>query len=81
MITLQITLFDKENRYKPISTLIAVESVRYYNEHVKEIKEKGIIKICQKRGWTARELKKYNYLTCKVRVFNKIETTKERKDK
>ena len=78
MITLQITLFDKENRYKPISTLIAAESVRYYNEHVKEIKEKGIIKICQKRGWTARELKKYNYLTCKVRVFSKTENNKRK---
>lgn len=38
MIQLQITLFDKNNRYKPISTLVNVESVRYYNEHSTEVK-------------------------------------------
>ena len=30
MIKIQITLFDKENKYKPISTLIDVESLMDY---------------------------------------------------
>ncbi len=81
MIQLQITLFDKNNRYKPISTLVNVESVRYYNEHSAEVKTQGIIKICQKRGWTQRELKAYNYTTCKVRIYDKEKIEKENKER
>lgn len=81
MIQLQITLFDKNNRYKPISTLVNVESVRYYNEHSTEVKTHGIIKICQKRGWTQRELRTYNYTTCKVRVYDKEKIEKENKER
>lgn len=81
MIQLQITLFDKNNRYKPVSTLVNVESARYYNTHSTEVKTQGIIKICQKRGWTQRELKEYNYTTCKVRVYDKEKIEKENKER
>ena len=49
MIQLQVTLFDKNNQYKPVSTLVNVESVSYYNSHIKEVQQQAIIKICQKR--------------------------------
>lgn len=81
MIQLQVTLFDKENKYRPVSTLINVESIAYYKSHAKEIKEQAITKICYKRYWTVRELKKYNYTTCKVRVYDKEKIAKEKEER
>lgn len=81
MVQLQVTLFDKENRYKPVSTLVNVESIDYYNQHVKEVKQQAIIKICQKRYWTQRELKKYNFTSCKVRIYDKEKIEKENKER
>ena len=49
-IVIQITLFDVTGKYKPISTLIEVESIDYYKEHSKEVKQKAIQKICNKRS-------------------------------
>lgn len=81
MIQLQITLFDKENRYRPVSTIVTVESAEYYKAHAKEVKEQGIVKICQKRYWTVRELKKYNYTTCKIRLYDKEKIEAEKKER
>ena len=38
MIDLQVTLFDKSGKYKPVSTIIPIESVSYYNLNKKEVK-------------------------------------------
>lgn len=71
MITLQYTLFSTTGKYKPVSTLVNVESVKYYNENKKEVKRKAIEKICVKRYWTKEDLIKYGYTTSKIRVFSK----------
>ena len=75
-ITLQITLFDKEGKYKPISTLIQVKSVKYYKEHKSEINQQAIKKICQKRNWTGQDLIKYGYTTLKVRNYDLLRKEK-----
>ena len=69
-IIIQITLFDNNNRYKPISTLIEVESIKYYKEHKQEIHTKAIQKICAKKQWTAKDLLKYNYTKLKARNYS-----------
>lgn len=66
----QVTLFDKDNRYKPVSAIIEVESVKDFKEHEKEYKTKAIQKICIKRLWTKEDLIKYNYTTCKCRIYD-----------
>lgn len=81
MIQLQITLFDKSNKYKPISTIVKVESISYYKEHSQEVRHQAIVKICQKRYWTIKDLQKYNYTTCKVRVYDKERIEKENKER
>ena len=81
MITLQITLFDKGGHYKPVSTLINVESIEYFKSHKEEVKIAGVVKICQKRGWTQRELEKYGYKTCKIRVYDPEKIKQEAKDR
>lgn len=68
---LQVTLFDVSGRYKPISTLISVESLEYYHKHSKQVKMKAITYICQKRSWSGADLKRLGYTSCKVRVYNK----------
>lgn len=68
-IIIQITLFDVTGKYKPISTLIEVESIDYYKEHSKEVKQKAIQKICNQRYLSGKELVKLGYTKIKVRNY------------
>lgn len=68
-VIIQITLFDVNGRYKPISTLIEVENVEYYKQHSKECKEKAFQKICNQRLLTGKELIKLGYTKVKVRNY------------
>lgn len=69
MIRLQVTLFDTNNKYKPISTTVEVESVDYYKQHTKETRQRAIEKICAKRYTTPKQLAKDGYNQIKVRVY------------
>ena len=77
MIDLQVTFFHKENKYKPISTIVKIEQEREEDnlllnkEKKQEIINKGIVKICQKKYWTMREVKRYNYTKVKAREYKK----------
>jgi hypothetical protein len=42
-------------------------------ETKKDIVHKGIVKICQKRYWSNKDLIKYNYIKAKVRKVEKEE--------
>lgn len=68
-ITIQFTLFDVNGKYKPISTLIEVESIDWYRKHEKECRLKAIQKICTKRNWTGKELLGFGYKKIKVRNY------------
>lgn len=76
MIKMQITLFDRENKYKPISTLIEVNSVEDYNNNKKEYQKKAVQKIAAKRYLSIAELKNQGYTQLKAREY-----TTERLDK
>lgn len=65
----QVTLFDKSGKYRPVSTLVKIESEEDFNNNREKIKNTGIRKIMIQRGWTKRELIQYNYLTCKIRIY------------
>ena len=69
---IQVTLYDKSGKYRPVSALVPVASAEYVKEHKDEIKNRGIRAIMIKRGWTRRELIEYNYLTCKMRVYPEV---------
>lgn len=66
---IQITLFDVNNKYKPVSALIEVESVEWFREHIKECKLAAIKKICLQRGWTGKQLLDFGYKTIKARNY------------
>lgn len=69
----QVTIYNPDGHYKPISCIVNNEQSDNTNWILdktkrKEIQRKGIIKIAQKRYWTAKDLKKYNYTKCKMRA-------------
>lgn len=78
-ITLQFTLFDVTGKYKPISTLVKVESIKWFKEHQEEIKTKAIQQICNQRRLTGKELVKLGYTKLKIRNYDLYLATKEKK--
>lgn len=76
-VTLQITLFDSHNKYKPMSTLIKVESIQYYKEHEQEVRTQAIQKICNQRYLTGKELKRLGYNRIKVRNYTEWKKQEE----
>lgn len=73
----QVTLFCTTNQYKPISTIVTMkqenDTINLLSDKTTkaEIVKKGIVKICQKRYWSNKDLVKYHYIKAKVR---KLET-------
>lgn len=81
MIKLQVTLFNSTGEYRPISTILKVESLDYYYCHKAEIQKKAILNIMANRHLSYKELiKDLNYNKVKVREYDidKIEQRKER---
>ena len=79
----QVTLMRASGKYRPVSCLVrkhtdATASIGK-EEYAKQIRRAGITKICQKRYWTNADLKRYEYTTCKVRVYDKEKIDAENK--
>lgn len=79
-ITLQITLFDVNGKYKPMSTLVKVESIRWFREHEQEVKTKAIQQICNKRRLSGKELAKLGYTRLKIRNYDLFLRSKQKKE-
>lgn len=79
MIELQVTLFDVKNEFKPISTLIKVESVEEYKKNPNFYKMQAVQKICNKRYISGKELQEMGYTRIKVRNYTLYKELKERK--
>lgn len=69
MIDVQVTIYDKKNRYRPISTILKAESKEEYLNNILDFRRRGVIKICQNKRWGTFDLKKYNYTVCRSRVI------------
>lgn len=75
-VVLQVTLFDTNNKHKPISTLIQVESLEFFNNNSKEVKTKAIQNICNKRLLSGKELVKLGYTRIKIRNYSLLQRIK-----
>lgn len=62
----QVTIYNLKNEYRPISAVVSAEE----GMTDKQIKNKGIIAICAKRGWSIKDLAKYGYTAIKFREYN-----------
>ena len=78
MVTLQITIFDSNNKYKPMSALIEVDSLEEYKKNPTFYKMKAIQKICNQRYLTGKELQELGYKTIKVRNYTLYQEMKKR---
>lgn len=77
MVTLQFTLVSTTGKYKPMSTLIEVPSIKEYNNNPEEYKKKAIRKMCIQRKTDGYYLKKNGYTQMKVRVYDKAKIEQE----
>lgn len=78
---IQFTLFSKSGKYKPMSTLLEVESIEEYKTHNTEYKTKAIQKIANQRYMSKTDLKKYEYTIMKVRVYDPVKIEQEKKER
>lgn len=78
MLQLQFTLFSTTGMYKPMSTVLKVESLEYYNAHKKELQTRAIQKICVQRSMEQWTLKKNGYTKMKIRVYDKEKIEREK---
>ena len=70
MMKIQITFFQKDNKYKPVSTLLEVESMEYYEQHKAETQTRALLNIAHNRKTTPQELLKQGYTKIKVREYD-----------
>ena len=76
----QVTLISITGKYKPVSCIVKAdtkEMLKVGSTFVKDIQQKGIVKICQQRLWTNADLKKYGYTKVKVRTYDKEKIAQE----
>ena len=66
----QITLFDKNQVYKPLSTLLEVESFEQAQKIRGELINKAYQKIASKKYMTSSELYDQGYTQAKMREYN-----------
>ena len=71
MIKIQITFFQKENKYKPISTILDIKNMDYYINHKTELQKKALLNIAHQRKTTPKELINQGYIKIKVREYDK----------
>lgn len=67
---LQVTVYHKENKYKPMSTVLEVESMDYYNQHKTEVQKRALENIGHYRYLTPQEIIKRGYTLVKVREYD-----------
>ena len=76
---IQVTFFQKENKYKPISIVLDVESMNYYTSHKVELQRRALLNIAHQRKTTPKELINQGYIKIKVREYDK-EKIKEQQE-
>ena len=76
---LQVTLIDQTNKYKPLSTLVDIPSIKEYNENKTKYLQSAIQKICCKMRISVNTFKQ-DY-DIKARIYDKEKIEKEKKIK
>lgn len=77
MKQIQITLESTTGKYKPVSTIIEVPSVKAFNLDQETYRKKAIERILVKRGWSKVDLVRYGYTKIKMRVYDQEQIKKE----
>lgn len=72
----QVTITNPSGQYKPISTIVDIDSTDKMT-----IINKGIQKICMSRYWKSSDMKKYGYTKAKYRIYDKDAIAKANAEK
>lgn len=80
---LQVTVFHNEGKYKPMSTLLEVDSMQEYENNKAEMQKRALLNIGHYRHLTPQEIIKNGYTKIKVREYNleKIKAQQEQQHK
>ncbi len=81
MIKLQVTFFQKENKYKPISTIVEIDSLEYYENNKAEVQKRALLNIAHNRRTTPNNLIQQGYTKIKTREYNIEEIKKQQEFK
>lgn len=81
MIQIQLTLYSESGKYRPMSTIVEVESIAHYNTHKQEIQNRAIQRISVQRKMDIWVMKKYGYTKLKARVYDKEKIEQENKER
>ena len=73
---LQVTFFHNEGKYKPVSTIIEVESIEQYEQHKAQEQKRALMNIAHYRHTTPQDLIKEGYTKVKTREYD-IDKIKE----
>ena len=77
MIQIQVTLFDKNKQYRPMSTLLSIDSMDYYKANKASVQRRAIENIAHQRRMPIEEIKKLGYTLIKVREYDKEKIKQE----
>jgi hypothetical protein len=79
----QVTLFSTDGIYRPVSCIVRRKAPCDIKDPAikRQILNEGMQKICNTRGWTARDLAKFGFKTGKVRVYDKEKLDKEAEER
>lgn len=77
MIKMQFTLVSNTGKYRPMSTILEIESAEYYLANKKAVQKRAIEKICKQRMIDGRFLKEYGYTAIKTREYDKEKIDRE----
>lgn len=77
----QVTLVCTTGQYKPVSCIIKKDTNEIAkigkSAFVGQIRQEGVVKICQSRRWGNREIKNYGYTKVKIREYDKEKIAQE----
>ena len=76
---LQVTFFHNESKYKPVSTIIEVESIEQYEQHKAQEQRRALMNIAHYRHTTPQDLIKEGYTKVKTREYD-IDKIKEQQE-
>lgn len=79
MVTMQFTLFSTTGKYKPMSTLMQVESLQHYQENKRQYLRRAVAKIGAERKMPGWCIKEYGYTQMKARVYDKDKIEQDKK--
>ena len=75
---IQVTLFTKNGKYKPMSTVFTVADGFDIEQRKQELMQRGLREIAIKRGLTTEKLRNYGFNYAKVREKDKKRHEREK---